>query len=85
MAGDPGKPGGEGATPQDPLEPQGPENGEGAKPQDPGAGEGEGNQNVHKLERDVANRDKRIRELEERLEAAAGRPPRGESSPLRSE
>lgn len=72
MAGDPGKPGGEGATPQDPPEPQDPENGEGAKPQDPGAGEGEGNQNVHKLERDVANRDKRIRELEERLEAATG-------------
>lgn len=72
MAGDPAKPGGEGATPQDPPEPQDPENGEGAKSQDPGAGEGKGDQNVHKLERDIANRDKRIKELEEQLEAAAG-------------
>lgn len=43
MAGDPGKPGGEGATLQDPPEPQDPKAGEGAKPQDPGVGEGEGN------------------------------------------
>lgn len=69
MAGDPAEPGGEGATPQDPPEPQDPKAGEGAKPQDPGAGEGKGDQNVHKLERDVANRDKRIKELE----AAGGR------------
>lgn len=55
MAGDPAKPGGEGAQPQDPA-----------------TGEGEGTQNVHKLERDVANRDKRIRELEEQLAEATG-------------
>ena len=66
MAGDPEKPGGEGATPQN-----------------PGAGEGEGNQNVHKLERDVANHDKRIRELE----AATGgrKTAEDEPSPLSSE
>lgn len=73
MAGDPAEPGGEGATPQDPPEPQDPKAGEGAKPQDPGAGKGKGDQNVHKLERDVANRDKRIKELEEQMEAAGGR------------
>ena len=61
MAGEPGKPGGEGGAPQDPLELQDPGAGEGAQPQDPATGEGEGTQNVHKLERDVANRDKRIR------------------------
>lgn len=73
MAADPGKPGGEGATPQDPsAEPQDPKPGEGATPQDPAGGEGGKDPNVHKLERDVANRDKRIKELEEQLEAAAG-------------
>lgn len=71
MAADPGKPGGEGATPQDPpAEPQDPKPGEGATPQDPAGGEGGKDPNVHKLERDVANRDKRIKELEEQLEAA---------------
>ena len=41
---------------------------EGGKPQDPAAGEGkQTNPNVHKLERDVANRDKRIAELERAL------------------
>lgn len=44
MAGEPGKPGGEGAQPQNPA-----------------TGEGKRDPNVHKLERDVANRDKRIR------------------------
>lgn len=72
MAGEPGKPGGEGAQPQDPPEPQDPGAGEGAQPQDPGTGEGGGTQNVHKLERDVANRDKRIKELEEQLAEATG-------------
>ena len=61
MAGDPAKPGGEGGTPQDPPEPQDPGAGEGAQPQDPATGEGKRDPNVHKLERDVANRDKRIR------------------------
>lgn len=55
MAGDPAKPGGEGAQPQNPA-----------------TGEGKRDPNVHKLERDVANRDKRIRELEERLAEVAG-------------
>lgn len=73
MAADPGKPGGEGAAPQDPpAEPQDPKSGEGAEPQDPADGEGGKDPNVHKLERDVANRDKRIKELEEQLEAATG-------------
>lgn len=72
MAGEPGKSGGEGAQPQDPPEPQDPGAGEGAQPQDPGTGEGEGTQNVHKLERDVANRVKRIKELEEQLAGATG-------------
>ena len=37
---------------------------EGGKPQDPAAGEGkQTTPNVHKLERDVANRGKRIAEL----------------------
>lgn len=72
MAGEPAEPGGEGATPQDPPQPQDPKAGECGSPQGPGAGEGKGDQNVHKLERDVANRDKRIKELEEQLEAAAG-------------
>ncbi len=73
MAADPGKPGGEGATPQDPpAAPQDPKPGEGATPQDPEPGEGGKDPNVHKLERDVANRDKRIKELEEQLEAATG-------------
>lgn len=73
MAADPSKLGGEGGEPQDPpAEPQDPKGGEGGEPQDPPAGEGGKDPNVHKLERDVANRDKRIRELEERLEAATG-------------
>lgn len=66
MAGEPGKPGGEGGAPQDPGA------GEGAQPQDPATGEGREDPNVHKLERDVANRDKCIRELEERLAEATG-------------
>ena len=41
-----------------------PKGGEGANPQDPPGGEGGREPNVHKLERDVANRDKRIKELE---------------------
>ena len=49
-----------------------PKGGEGANPQDPPGGEGGREPNVHKLERDVANRDKRIKELEEQLEAATG-------------
>lgn len=66
------KPEGEGAQPQDPAgKPQDTGAGEGAQPQDTGAGEGEG-VNLHKLERDVANRDKRIKELEEQLAAAKG-------------
>lgn len=35
----------------------------GAQPQDTASGEGKQTPNVHKLERDVANRDKRIAEL----------------------
>lgn len=46
--------------------------GEGGEPQDPPGGEGGKDPNVHKLERDVANRDRRIRELEEQLAAATG-------------
>lgn len=73
MAEDPGKHGGEGGTPQDPpAKPQDPKPGEGGAPQEPGGGEGGKDPNVHKLERDVANRDKRIKELEEQLEAATG-------------
>ncbi|WP_291289293.1 hypothetical protein [Enorma sp.] len=73
MAVDPSKPGDEGGKPQDPpAEPQDPKGGEGGEPQDPPAGEGGKDPNIHKLERDVANRDKRIKELEEQLEAATG-------------
>ena len=36
---------------------------EGNAPQDTASGEGKQTPNVHKLERDVANRDKRIAEL----------------------
>lgn len=73
MADDPGRHGGEGGTPQDPpAKPQDPKGGEGGEPQDPPGGEGGGDPNVHKLERDVANRDRRIRELEEQLAAATG-------------
>lgn len=73
MAADPRKFGGEGGEPQDPpAKPQDPKGGEGGEPQDPPAGEGGKDPNVHKLERDVANRDKRIKELEEQLEAATG-------------
>ena len=46
--------------------------GEGGEPQDPAGGEGGGEPNTHKLERDIANRDKRIKELEEQLAAATG-------------
>ena len=70
---DPSKPNGEGNKPQDPAaKPQDPAAGEGNEPQDPDGGEGGKDLNVHKLERDVANRDKRIKELEEKLEAATG-------------
>lgn len=73
MADDPSRHGGEGGEPQDPpAEPQDPKGGEGGEPQDPPGGEGGKDPNVHKLERDVANRDRRIRELEEKLEAATG-------------
>lgn len=73
MAEDPGNGGGEGGKPQDPpTKPQDPKGGEGGAPQDPKTGEGGGEPNVHKLERDVANRDKRIKELEAQLEAATG-------------
>ena len=73
MADDPSRHGGEGGEPQDPpSEPQDPKGGEGGEPQDPPGGEGGRDPNVHKLERDVANRDRRIRELEEQLEAATG-------------
>lgn len=79
MATQAGGPGGEGGKPQDPqvVNPQDPQAGEGGKPQDPGGGEGGKPQdpqsaNIHKLERDVANRDKRIKELEEQLEEATG-------------
>ena len=54
------------------AEPQDPKGGEGGEPQDPPAGEGGKDPNIHKLERDVANRDKRVKELEEQLEAATG-------------
>ena len=73
MEDDPREAGGEGGKPQDPpAEPQDPKTGEGAKPQDPDGGEGGKDPNVHKLERDVANRDKRIKELEAKLEEATG-------------
>ena len=73
MPDDPSMHGGEGGAPQDPpAEPQDPKGGEGGAPQDPPGGEGGRDPNVHKLERDIANRDKRIRELEEQLEAATG-------------
>ena len=73
MADDPSRRGGEGGEPQDPpAEPQDPKGGEGGAPQDPPGGEGGRDPNVHKLERDVANRDRRIRELEEQLAAATG-------------
>ena len=57
----------EGDKPQDTAtgaQPQDTGAAEGGKPQDAAAGEGkQTNPNVHKLERDVANRDKRIAEL----------------------
>lgn len=43
--------------------------GEGTEPQDPKPAEDKNTPNVHKLERDVANRDKRIAELEAQLKA----------------
>ena len=46
------------------AQPQNTGEGEGADPQDPKSAEGKNTPNVHKLERDVANRDKRIAELE---------------------
>ena len=65
---------GEGNAPQDPAgepQPQDPRAREGATPQDPADGEGkETTPNVHKLERDVANRDKQIAELKQKLAAA---------------
>ena len=54
-----------------PAEPQNTGEGEGAEPQDPKPAEGKNTPNVHKLERDVANRDKRIAELEAQLKARA--------------
>lgn len=73
MPDDPSMHGGEGGEPQDPpAEPQDPKGGEGGEPQDPPGGEGGRDPNVHKLERDVANRDRRIKELEDQLAAATG-------------
>lgn len=61
----------EGETPQDATGGQRPQDAteaEGATPQDAEAAEGTGSTpNVHKLERDVANRDRRIAELEAKL------------------
>ena len=63
----------EGEKPQDAAgEPQDTQAGEGARPQEPARGEGTQSANVHKLERDVANRETRIKELEEQLAAAGG-------------
>lgn len=62
----------EGTEPQDTevdAQPQNTGEGEGAEPQDPKPAEGKNTPNVHKLERDVANRDKRIAELEAQLKA----------------
>lgn len=62
----------EGNEPQDAAagaQPQDTGTGEGNAPQDTGTGEGKQGPNVHKLERDVANRDKRIAELEAQLKA----------------
>lgn len=68
-----------GGIPQDPKpddQPQDPKDGEEDNSQDPNEGEGTdeetgakpaGNTNVHKLERDLANREKRIKELEAEL------------------
>lgn len=56
----------EGNAPQDTAagaQPQDTGTGEGNAPQDTASGEGKQTPNVHKLERDVANRDKRIAEL----------------------
>ncbi|WP_432291373.1 hypothetical protein [Olsenella uli] len=74
MGNEAGEAAAEGAEPQDPVvdtQPQNTGEGEGAKPQDPEPAEGKNtpNVNVHKLERDVANRDKRIAELEAQLKA----------------
>lgn len=64
----------EGGQPQDAAtagQPQDTAQGEGAAPQDPDGGEGRvDTPNVHKLERDVANRDRRIAELEAKLAAS---------------
>lgn len=61
----------EGGKPQDPAveaQPQDTKPEEGGKPQDPGGAEGnDRTPNVHKLERDVANRDKTIAELRAKL------------------
>lgn len=61
----------EGGKPQDPAveaQPQDTKPEEGGKPQDPGGVEGnDRTPNVHKLERDVANRDKTIAELRAKL------------------
>ncbi|WP_282710284.1 hypothetical protein [Lancefieldella sp. Marseille-Q7238] len=68
-----------GTVPQDPKpddQPQDPKDGEEDNSQDPNEGEGTSeetgakpteNVNVHKLERDLANREKRIKELEAEL------------------
>lgn len=62
---------GEGGKPQDPAveaQPQDTKPEEGGKPQDSGGVEGnDRTPNVHKLERDVANRDKTIAELKAKL------------------
>lgn len=65
----------EGAQPQEAAaagQPQDTAQGEAAQAQDPRRGEGTDatTPNVHKLERDVANRDKRIVELEAKLAAS---------------
>lgn len=64
----------EDVTPQDAAtggKPQDTAQGEAAQAQDPARGEGaDVAPNVHKLERDVANRDKRIAELEAKLAAS---------------
>lgn len=51
--------------------PQDPQGAEAERAQDARGGEG-ATVNAHKHERDIANRDRRIRELEERLEEATG-------------
>lgn len=60
---------GEGGKPQDPEQREQQGEGGGQRPQDP---EQPRTVNAHKYERDIAKRDARIRELEERLAGADG-------------